>query len=74
MDTEEKTTDNDTPNPERKPPKQRASEAGVDVPESAHVGTSSEQLKNDTERITWQSHEGSIAASMRQETKHDLRR
>ena len=45
MDTEETATHIDAPNSERKPPKRRASEAGVDVPESADVDTNMEQLK-----------------------------
>ena len=45
MDMEEIATHNDAPNTVRLPPQRRASEAGVDVGESADVDTIIEQLK-----------------------------
>ena len=55
MDTEE--------GEERQPTKRRASEAGVDIPESA-VDSTVEQLKHDVEKLARQNHE-SIAAILR---------
>ena len=57
MDTEESATHNDAQTNERKTIKQRAPEEGVEMPESAHVDTIVEQLKNDTERLVKQIHE-----------------
>ena len=42
---------------ERKPIRRRAAEARVDVPESADVDTTVEQLKSDMERLAKQTHE-----------------
>ena len=57
MDTEAIATHNDAPDTERKPPKRRASEAGVGVPESADVDTVIKQHQKDVERTTRQNHE-----------------
>ena len=57
MDTEASATHNHTQTIERKRIKRRASEAGVDIPESAAVDTILEQLRNDMERLAKQNHE-----------------
>ena len=59
MDTEKfaTRTHTDAPTTERKPPKRGASDAGVDVPESADVDTIVEHLRNDMERLAKQNHE-----------------
>ena len=60
MDTEESATHNDTQTIERQTIKRRASEAGVDVPESSDADAIVEQLKSDMERLAKQNHEAVV--------------
>ena len=69
MDTEEIATHNDAQNTDRKPPTRRTSEARVDIPESADVDTAIEQLKEDMEKTTRQSHEGAVSLTKRMQSK-----
>ena len=69
MATEEIATHDGAPTTERKPPKRRASEAEVDLPESADVDTAVEQLKNDMERLAKQNHEEVITLTKQNNDK-----
>ena len=63
-DTDESAVHNDAQTIERKPIIRRASAVGVDLPESADVDTTVEQLEHDMERLAKQKHD-SFAATLR---------